>query len=84
MDESPINLRDIQSLEAKIDAGFLEIKQDIKGITSRQDIANGRVTKLELRNSYMSGALAVLTTLFAVPAFIGTILGIVIMIRGGF
>lgn len=78
---SPINERDLENLDIKVQALHQDVREGFARVNSKQDVQNGRLSKLELRNSYISGAVAVLSMLFAVPAFVAAILGVIYAIR---
>lgn len=64
-------------VEEKMD----ELSIDIKEVKSLQRTTNGRVGRLELRNAWLSGAMAAIGVILGMPAIVGTVLGIVVLIR---
>ena len=71
MSEEPINQRDL-----------VHIQNALARIETLQSITNGRITVLERNNIYMRGFLAALGLLVGLPAIVGTILGVFIMVKG--
>lgn len=52
-----------------------------ESIRQRQDITNGRVSRLELRNAWLSGALGALGLVLGLPAVVGSIIGVIVLLR---
>lgn len=63
MDHTQMMLDKITTLESKENGRHFEQMEAIKGVHRKQDIANKRTTKLEKKQAYTQGALAVLTVI---------------------
>lgn len=75
--DQEVFLNFVHSVEEKIDS----LATGINDVKELQRTTNGRVSKLELRNAWMSGAMAALGIILGMPAVVGTVLGIIILIR---
>ena len=71
MSEEPINQRDL-----------VHIQNALGRIEALQSITNGRITVLERNNIYMRGFLGAVGLMVGLPAIVGTILGVFIMVKG--
>ena len=70
MSEEPINQRDL-----------VHIQNALGRIEALQSITNGRITVLERNNIYMRGFLGAVGLMVGLPAIVGTILGVFLMIK---
>jgi hypothetical protein len=73
----------VDLLRYEMREGFRDVQAAIVTVHNKQDVTNGRVGRLEIRNAWLSGALAALGFVLGLPAVIGSILGVIMLARGG-
>jgi len=73
----------VELLRYEVREGFRDLQAAITAVHTKQDQTNGRVSRLEIRNAWLSGALAALGFVLGLPAVIGSILGVIVLARGG-